>query len=112
MLHAQHQSTGFQEKFVHDDALRFQTATNLAKQAGILLGRKLGQSDQEAVSLGDLLVRADLSEPGDADLHQAMKEVTESSCVHLSDLDIVDIIALARTQSTHHTPHTEPHHQP
>ena len=112
MLHAQHQSTGFQEKFVHDDALQFQKATNIAKQAGILLGRKLGHSDQEAVLLGDLLVRADLSEPGDANLHQAMKEVTESSCVHLSDLDIADIIALARTQSTHHTPHTEPHHQP
>ncbi len=112
MLHPQHQSTGFQEKFVHNDALRFQTATNLAKQAGILLGRKLGQSDQEAVSLGDLLVRADLSEPGDADLHQAMKEVAESSCVDLSDLEIADIIALARTQSTHHTPHTGPHHQP
>ncbi|MEC8114691.1 MAG: ATPase inhibitor subunit zeta [Planctomycetota bacterium] len=112
MLHAQHQSTGFQEKFVHDDALQFQKATNIAKQAGILLGRKLGHSNQEAVLLGDLLVRADLSEPGDADLHQAMKEVTESSCVHLSDLDIADIIALARTQSTHHTPHTEPHHQP
>ncbi|MEC7195738.1 MAG: ATPase inhibitor subunit zeta [Planctomycetota bacterium] len=112
MLHAQHQSTGFQEKFVHDDALQFQKATNIAKQAGILLGRKLGHSNQEAVLLGDLLVRADLSEPGDADLHQAMKEVTESSCVHLSDLDFADIIALARTQSTHHTPHTEPHHQP
>ena len=27
----------------------------------ILLGRKLGQSEQEAVSLGELLVRADLS---------------------------------------------------
>ena len=76
MLHPQHQSTGFQEKFVHDDALRFQTATNIAKQAGVLLGRKLGQSEQEAVSLGKLLVRADLSDPGDAHLHQAMKEVT------------------------------------
>jgi hypothetical protein len=72
----------------------------------------LGQSDQEAVSLGDLLVRADLSEPGDADLHQAMKEVTEDFCVDLSDLEIADIIALARTQSTHHNPHTEPHDQP
>ena len=109
MLHAQHQSTGFQEKYVHEDALRFQTATNIAKQAGILLGRKLGQSDQEAVTLGDRLVRAYLSEPGDAGLHQAMKEVTESSSVDLSDLEIADIIALARTQSTHHT---EPHHQP
>ena len=76
MLHFQHQSTGFQEKFVHDDALRFQRATNIAKQARVLLGRKLGQSEQEAVSLGKLLVRADLSDPGDADLHQAMKEVT------------------------------------
>ena len=112
MLHFQHQSTGFQEKFVHDDALRFQTATNIAKQAGVLLGRKLGQSEQEAVSLGKLLVRADLSDPGDADLHQAMKEVTESSCGDLSDLEIADIIALARTQSTHLPPHTESHHQP
>ena len=41
-----------------------------------------------------------------------MKEVAESSCVDLSDLEIADIIALARTQSTHHTPHTEPHHKP
>ena len=112
MLHFQHQSTGFQEKFVHDDALRFQTAANLAKQAGILLGRKLGQSEQEAVSLGKLLVRADLSDPGDADLHQAMKEVTGNSCGDLSDLEITDIIALARTQSTHLPPHTESHHQP
>ena len=97
MLHFQHQSTGFQEKFVHDDALRFRTATNIAKQAGVLLGRKLGQSDQEAVSLGKLLVRADL---------------TENSCGDLSDLEIADIIALARTQSTHLPPHTESHHQP
>ena len=112
MLHAQHQSTGFQEKFVHDDALQFQKATNIAKQAGILLGRKLGHSNQEAMLLGDLLVRADLSEPGDADLHQAMKEVTENSCGDLSDLETAEIIALARTQSTHLPPHTESHHQP
>mgnify|MGYP001456215333 CR=1 FL=1 len=112
MLDAQHQITGFQEKFVHGDALRFQTNTNIAKQAGILLGRKLGQSDQEALSLGNLLIRADFSEPGDADLHQTMKEVTESSCGDLSDLEIADIIALARTQNTHLPPHAEPHHQP
>ena len=99
------------KKFVHDDALRFQTATNIAKQAGVLLGRKLGQSEQEAVSLGKLLVRADLSDPGDADLHQAMKEVTENSCGDLSDLEIADIIALAGPKHSP-PPHTESHHQP
>ena len=112
MLDAQHQSTGFQEKFVYDDALRFQTATSIAKQAGILLGIKLGQSEKEAVSLGNLLVRADLSEPGDVDLHQAMKEVTASSSVELSDLEITDIITLARNQTTRLTDHTEPNYQP
>ena len=112
MLDAQHQSTGFQEKFVYDDALRFQTATTIAKQAGILLGIKLGQSEKEAVSLGNLLVRADLSEPGDVDLHQAMKEVTASSSVELSDLEITDIITLARNQTTRLTDHTEPNYQP
>ena len=112
MLDAQHHSTGFQEKFVHDDALRFQTATSIAKQAGILLGIKLGQSETEAVSIGNLLIRADLSEPGDVDLHQAMKEVTASSSVELSDLEITDIIALARNQTTRYPDHTEPNHQP
>ncbi len=112
MLDAQDQSTGFQEKFVHDDALRFQAATSMAKRAGTLLGQKLGQSEHEAMSLGDLLLRADLTEPGDADLHQAMKEVVESSSVDLTEPEIAEIIALARSQATPPPAHTDTNHQP
>ena len=112
MLDAQHQSKGFQEKFVHDDALRFRTATNMAKRAGTLLGQKLGQSEQEARLLGDLLIRAELMDPSDTDLHQAMKEIAESSSVDLTDLEIADIIGLARSQASHLAVHTKPHHQP
>ena len=112
MLNAQDQSTGFQEKYVYDDALRFEAATNMAKRAGALLGQKLGKSEHEAMSLGDFLLRADLTEPGDADLHQAMKEVAESSSVDLTDPEIADIIALARSQATPSTAHTDTNHQP
>ena len=112
MLDAQDQRTGFQEKFVHDDALRFQAATNMAKRAGAILGQKLGQSEHEAMSLGDFLLRADLTEPGDADLHQAIKEVAESFSVDLTDPEISDIIALARSQATHPPAPTDTNHQP
>ena len=99
MLDTQHQSTGFHEKFVHEDALRFQKATKMAKAAGTLLGQKLGRSEQEADTLGELLIRADLTTPGDADLHQAMKEAIETFTANLTDLEITDIIKLARTQA-------------
>ena len=99
MLDTQHQITGFHEKFVHEDALRFQKATRMARAAGTLLGQKLGRSKQETDALGDLLMRADLTTPGDADLHQAIKEAIETSTANLTDIEITMIIELARTQA-------------
>ena len=111
MMEAQHQSTGFSEKFAHEDAMRFQTATKMARAAGILLGQKLGRSEQEAKSLGELLLRADLTTPGDADLHRAIKEAIESPTLNLTDHEITDIIELARNQATQSFVHNNTHQQ-
>ena len=70
----------------------------MARAAGTLLGQKLGRSKQETDALGDLLMRADLTTPGDADLHQAIKEAIETSTAILTDLEITKIIELARSQ--------------
>ena len=71
----------------------------MARAAGTLLGQKLGRSKQETDALGDLLMRADLTTPGDADLHQAIKEAIETSTAILTDLEITKIIELARSQA-------------
>ena len=112
MPNAQHQGSGFQEKFVHEDAVRFRAATKMAQAAGTLLGKKLGQSAQEATAVGDVLLRADLTEPGEGDLHLTMKEVAERSDVSLSDPEIAGIIQQARIQTAHPTVHSDTHTQP
>lgn len=71
----------------------------MARAAGTLLGQKLGRSKQETDTLVDLLMRADLTTPGDADLHQAIKEAIETSTAILTDLEITKIIELARSQA-------------
>ena len=112
MMYAQHQSTGFHEKFVHEDALQFQQATQMARAAGDLLGQKLGRSEQQANSLGELLMRADLLSAGDADLHQAIKEAVETTTVILTDSEITGIIELARTQTAPPSAFNNTHQQP
>ena len=71
----------------------------MARAAGTLLGQKLGRSKQETDALVDLLMRAELTTPGDADLHQAIKEAIETSTAILTDLEITKIIELARSQA-------------
>ncbi len=103
MRDAQHQSSGFQEKFAHEDAFQFQSATRMARTAGTILSLRLGRSEQDAACFGDVLVLADLTEDGDGDLHRTIKEVAEASDANLSASEIQSIIEEARLQSAAHS---------
>ncbi len=106
MRDPQQQSPGFQEKFAHEDSLRFQFATRMARTAGTILGLKLGRSEQEGTSFCELLVRADLTEHGDADLEMTIQELAEDSNANLSASEIQSIIKSARLQSADDPIHT------
>ena len=103
MRDAQHQSSGCQEKFAHEDAFQFQSATLMARTAGTILSLRLGRSEQDATCFGDVLVLADLTEDGDGDLHRTIKEVAEASDANLSASEIQSIIEEARLQSAAHS---------
>ncbi len=67
----------FENKFAHDEALRFKAIARRNKLFGLWAAQKLGRSGADAEVYADTVVIADFEEPGDDDVIRKV----------LSDLD-------------------------
>ena len=59
---------GFERKFAHDEELRFKASARRNKLLGLWAAGELGLSGDEADAYAAEVVKADLEEPGDADV--------------------------------------------
>jgi hypothetical protein len=58
----------FENKFAHDEALRFTAVSRRNRLLGLWAAQQLGKSGAEAATYADTVVMADFEEPGDQDV--------------------------------------------
>ncbi|MBV6656249.1 MAG: DUF1476 domain-containing protein [Devosiaceae bacterium] len=64
---------GFENKFAHDEELRFKAEARRNKLLGAWAAEKLGLEGAEAEAYAKSVVLADFEEPGDEDVYRKVK---------------------------------------
>jgi len=75
----------FENKFVHDQELRFKATARRNKLFGLWAAEKLGISGAEADEYARAVVKADFEEPGDEDVIRKVRRDFEAKGVDQSD---------------------------
>ncbi len=92
----------FENKFAHDEALRFKAEARRNKLLGLWAAEKLGKSGDEAAAYAKEVIRSDFSEPGDEDVFRKIRTDFDAAGVAESDHQIrrtmEELMAAAREQ--------------
>ena len=79
---------GFENKFAHDEELRFKATARRNKLLGLWAAEHLGISGDEAEAYAKEVVRADFEEPGDEDVFRKIRSDFDAKNVEQSDHQI------------------------
>ena len=77
--------TAFENKFAHDEALRFRVASRRNKLLGLWAAGQLGKSGADAADYANSVVIADLEEAGDEDVIRKVVCDLNGSGVHTDE---------------------------
>ncbi|KAA5805373.1 DUF1476 domain-containing protein [Alkalicaulis satelles] len=75
----------FENKFAHDQALEFKAQARRNKLLGLWAAGEMGLSGEEADAYAAAVVKADLEEPGDADVMRKIRSDFDAKGVSHSD---------------------------
>ncbi len=78
----------YENKFAHDEELRFKATARRNKLLGLLVAEKLGYSGDEAENYAKEVVRSDFEEPGDEDVFRKVRGDFDAASVEQSDHQI------------------------
>ena len=76
---------GFENKFAHDEELRFKAEARRNKMLGHWAAEKLGLSGEAAEDYAKSVLLADLKEPGDEDVYRKIKADFEAKNIDISE---------------------------
>lgn len=76
---------GFENKFAHDEELRFKAEARRNKMLGAWAAEKLGMSGEKADEYAKSVVLADFEEPGDEDVYRKVMGDFESNKIDVSE---------------------------
>jgi len=79
---------GFENKFAHDEELRFKASARRNKMLGLWTAEKLGLSGAQADAYAKEIVMAELEEGGDKDVFKKIRKDLDAKNVSVSDQDI------------------------
>jgi hypothetical protein len=79
---------GFENKFAHDEELRFKATARRNKLLGLWAAELLGHEGDKAEDYAKEVVRADFEEPGDEDVFRKIRGDFDASKVDQSDHQI------------------------
>ncbi len=83
----------FENKFAHDEELRFKATARRNKLLGLWAAEKLGKSGAEADAYAKAVVVADFEEAGDEDVVRKVKADFAAGAVTVGDAEIRQIMA-------------------
>ena len=75
----------YENKFAHDEALRFKAEARRNKLLGLWAAELLGKSGDDADSYAREVVRSDFEEPGDEDVFRKIRADFDAAGVDQSD---------------------------
>lgn len=75
----------FENKFAHDEELRFKATARRNKLLGLWAAEKLGKAGAEAEAYAQSVVMADFDEPGDEDVFRKVRGDLDAS---VTDVEI------------------------
>ena len=78
----------FENKFAHDESLRFKALARRNKLLGLWAAEKLGQSGEEAQAYARSVVSTDLEEVGDEDVFRKIRKDFDGAKIAQSDHQI------------------------
>lgn len=79
---------GFENKFAHDEELRFKATARRNKLLGLWAAELLGLAGDKAEDYAKEVVRADFEEPGDEDVFRKIRADFDAASVEQSDHQI------------------------
>lgn len=80
--------TSFENKFAHDEDLRFRAIARRNKLLGLWAAEKLGKSGADAQAYATEVVRADFEEAGDEDVIRKVAGDFGAASVNISDAEL------------------------
>jgi hypothetical protein len=78
----------FENKFAHDEALRFRATARRNKHIGLWAAEKLGKTGSDAEAYVNAVILADFEEAGDADIVRKLRKDFDAAGLTISDLHI------------------------
>jgi len=78
----------FENKFAHDEALKFKAEARRNRLLGMWAAEKLGKSGDDAEAYAKEVIRSDFEEPGDDDVFRKIRADFDASNVDQSDHQI------------------------
>ncbi|MFZ1816144.1 MAG: DUF1476 domain-containing protein [Rhizobiaceae bacterium] len=92
----------FENKFAHDEALKFKAEARRNKLLGLWAAEKLGKGGEAADAYAKEVIRSDFEEPGDEDVFRKIRADFDAAGVEQSDHQIRrtmdELMAVAREQ--------------
>ena len=92
----------FENKFAHDEALKFKAEARRNKLLGLWAAEKLGKSGADADAYAKAVIRSDFEEPGDEDAFRKIRADFDAANIDQSDHQIRrtmdELMAQAREQ--------------
>lgn len=79
---------GFENKFAHDEELKFKATARRNKLLGLWAAEKFGLSGDEAEEYAKSVVKADFEEPGDEDVFRKVRQDFDEKNIEQSDHQI------------------------
>lgn len=79
---------GFEQKFAHDEELRFKAEARRNKLLGLWAAEKLGKTGAEAEAYAKAVIAADFQEAGDEDVFRKIRADFDAGKVEQSDHQI------------------------
>jgi len=92
----------FENKFAHDEALKFKAEARRNKLLGLWAAEKLGKNGIDAEAYAKEVIRSDFAEPGDEDVFRKIRADFDANGIDQSDHQIrramEELMATARQQ--------------
>ena len=79
---------GFENKFAHDEELKFKATARRNKLLGLWAAEKFGLSGDEAEEYAKSVVKADFEEPGEEDVFRKVRQDFDEKNIEQSDHQI------------------------
>lgn len=78
----------FENKFAHDEELRFRSEARRNKLLGLWAAEKLGFAEEKATQYASAVIASDFDEPGDEDVFRKIRADFDEAGVTVSDQEL------------------------